>query len=910
MTHSIRISHPHSPRSTALFNPLFFLFSSLHDPPLSLRAATPQSEAMFAVNRYQPERARQPAASRVKQTQTAYTATSDLNDDRSGSQRADKIDEKKENSDLQQQEEHDDTITVISQRKARKLLKRQQSRADVEHDEEVEDDEQQKNERREAKRAKRAARRQPDEQQATEETEEHKEQDSEAQPIQQQKQPVSLVDLRALLALKNSTKAREVKPKAGEHTPTAVVIKQTQAGAVIAPADEANKGQKKKDPAVRTAERAARKRARELKERRERGEVVDDHEEAQAEPHADTNTPSQPTSADTTNQPTPGEQSRLPLTAEEELVREQKRLAARPSWMMRGIHIDPSSSCPTHSIPLHPALLATLQRHGITDFFPVQSTVVPVLLWPSVSDVAVSSPTGSGKTLVYLLPILHRLTEYRVRRLRALVLVPSRDLAMQVAAEAREYGKGVGVKVGVSVGGGGWKREQAELVRRKDSRWSELIDYSTLTPLTSPDAYLFPASTADPATPTADEYDSLVDILVTTPGRLVDHLNSTAGFTLSHLQWLVIDEVDRLLTQNYNDWAKRIHTALTPTTPTSALLYSDPAARCQKLLFSATLTGDPSSLAALHLQRPVLFIDSQSRQKRYTMPEGLRGSFYLCEAAEKPLLLLYVLSRITLVGEGKGGSVSGVRDRGEQVLIFTSSLESCHRVARLLQVWGYHASAEYSSSLSQHQRTQLLSAFRARHLSILVTSDLMARGLDITGVTTVVNYDPPLHIQTHVHRAGRTARAGQSGSVVTLCKRREYSWFIAVVRRAANSMMDRETADKQWMAAQEEKYDRVMERLRDVVEEEERGRLDRLAKLSKAWTDSSEAESNEQQLNQPEMKAKRKGEKADLSREKNPPTMGNGKQRHTAAVAVETVDGAEDEVDESEWSFQPSTKRR
>jgi len=870
---------------------------------------------MFAVNRYQPERARQPAKVRAARPIPAVPA--DSTDSRGKQQPDQDNNEEKESGSEQQQHqaEEDDTITVISQRKARKLKEREQQQRATTQQTEADEDEQQRAERRQAKKAKRAARRVPEQQQVSE-AEEHKEQDSDAQPLQQQ-QPVSLVDLRALFALKNSTKAREDKPKLAAPTTTTAVIKQTQAGAVIAPATEASKGQRKKDPAVRAAERAARKRARELEERRQRGEVIDAEEEARIMQLADTTTTTTPHPA--TNDTTDAEYTPAALTAEEELVREQKRLAARPHWMMRGIHIDPSSSRPTHSLPLHPILLSTLQRHGITDFFPVQSTVLPFLLSPSASDVAVSSPTGSGKTLVYLLPILHRLTEYRVRRLRALVLVPSRDLAMQVAAEAREYGKGMGVKVGVSVGGGGWKREQSELVRRKDTRWSELIDYSSLAPLTSPDAYLFPSTTATSAASSSsstgdEEYDSLVDVLVTTPGRLIDHLNSTAGFTLAHLQWLVIDEVDRLLTQNYNDWAKRIHTALTPPIAPSTLLYSDPAARCQKLLFSATLTGDPSSLASLHLQRPVLFIDSQSRQKRYTMPEGLRGSFYLCEAADKPLLLLYVLSRITLVGEAAAGGGSGVRDRGEQVLIFTSSIESCHRVARLLQLWGYSASAEYSSSLTQHQRTQLLSAYRARHLSILVTSDLMARGLDITGVTTVVNYDPPLHIQTHVHRAGRTARAGQSGSVVTLCKRREYSWFIGVVRRAANSMMDRETADKQWMLSQEERYGAVMERLREVVEEEKRGRLDRLAKLSKEWTNVTEGKEQQQQL---DMEVSKKGRKKERSEETDAPKADNkrnGKQQHTAATVptVEAHDAAEEQdgVDETEWSYQPSTPRR
>ena len=856
---------------------------------------------MFAVNRYQPERARQPAGPRS--AKATHTVAADLPNGRDKRHPVDGDDERSDSVDNQQD---DETITVISQRKARKL-KRQQERAVTQHDEDDSEEQQRQHERREAKRAKRAARREEEQQQpeGTEQAEEHKEQEND---LLQQKQPAHLVDLRALLALKSSTKARQDRRKLAVQATTAAVIKQTHASAVITPTSEVSKGQRKKDPAVRAAERAARKRARELKERRERGEVVDEDEEAGVAHLADATFTSQAASVDTADLTADAEHAPPTLTAEEEQVREQKRLAARPNWMMRGVHIDPASSCPSHSLPLHPALLSTLQRHGITDFFPVQATVLPFLLSPSASDVAVCSRTGSGKTLVYLLPILHRLTDYRVRRLRALVLVPSRDLAMQVAAEAREYGQGVGVKVGVSVGGGGWKREQAELVRRKDNRWSELIDYSSLTPLTSPDAYLFPASTST-ASVSADEYDSVVDVLVTTPGRLIDHLNGTAGFTLAHLQWLVIDEVDRLLTQNYNDWAKRVHAALTPALPPSVLLYSDPAARCQKLLFSATLTGDPTSLAALHLQRPVLFIDSQSRQKRYTLPEGLRGSFYLCEAAEKPLLLLYVLSRITLVGEGKvAGAGSGARDRGEQVLIFTSSIESCHRVARLLQLWGYHASAEYSSSLTQHQRTQLLSAFRARHLSILVTSDLMARGLDITGITTVVNYDPPLHIQTHVHRAGRTARAGQLGSVVTLCKRREYSWFIGVVRRAANSMMDREKEDRQWMQAQQTKYGSVMERLREVIQDEKQGRLDRLARLSKQW---SEERSAHMEVEQTKVAANKKGENGKPSKRKETGGADKKHQQHTAAVPVVPALETEDEgVDESEWSFAPSKQLR
>ena len=125
------------------------------------------------------------------------------------------------------------------------------------------------------------------------------------------------------------------------------------------------------------------------------------------------------------------------------------------------------------------------------------------------------------------------------------------------------------------------------------------------------------------------------------------------------------------------------------------------------------------------------------------------------------------------------------------MLIFTSSLDACHRVALLLSLWGGFHSAELSSALTERQRSSVLSSFRQRRVAVLVCSDVMSRGMDLEGVSHVVNYYVPLHTSVYVHRVGRTARGGGEGRAISLVKRVEYAHFISTVRRAANSFMKR-----------------------------------------------------------------------------------------------------------------------
>ena len=726
-----------------------------------------------------------------------------------------------------------DTITVLSRRKADKLRLRasRTSEADTTAADAEDGDERQR--RKDAKREKRRARRDP---LPSEET----------TPVDAQHSHFSAaLDLQPLLALKNSTRTRDDSKTAPPPPPTLP--------ASSLPSPSSPKHQRRKDPGVRAAERQARKRARELQLRRDRGETVDEEaepdlpalptpptEEKEAEP--DDPQHKQPS---TVTPPPPG----APLAGDEAEVRDQRRLAARPNWMARGLHIDPNESLPISSLALHPALLTSLHSAGIASLFPVQSQVIPLILpLRSSHDVCVSSPTGSGKTLIYILPILHALAGRTLPLLRAVVIVPSRGLAQQVWREMAAYAKGVGVRVGLSVGGGSFKKEQLALVRPRHTRRSPLLTPEDLLALEEGVGGWGGGVEAEEEGEEEEMgggWQSGVEVLVTTPGRLMDHLDGTPGFTLRHLEFLVIDEVDRLLTQHYQDWPQRVWTAMQPLPPggTGGQWETTAPVTCQKLLLSATLTGHPAKLASLHLRNPVLFIDSQSRQKRYSIPQGLAASFYLCEASEKPLLLLHLLTSLPLVRPSTPSS--GPRVQGEQVLVFTSSLDACHRVARLLSLWGGMSCAEYSSVLSQKARDALLAAFRRREVAVLVCSDVMARGMDISGVSVVVNYDVPLYIQTYVHRVGRTARGGGEGRAVTLLKRTEYRHFMTMVRRAANSYMQRELQDKAGMEAMQERYVRVLAALAEVIRKERRGRMGTLDKVAPVGKEGGEAKAME-----------------------------------------------------------------
>ncbi|KAG6334058.1 hypothetical protein ID866_5032 [Astraeus odoratus] len=410
---------------------------------------------------------------------------------------------------------------------------------------------------------------------------------------------------------------------------------------------------------------------------------------------------------------------------------------------------------------------------GITELFAVQTAILPFIL----------SPTDEIHTC-----IAQVLSSRVVTRLRALVVLPTRDLVSQVRETFEAVGKGRGLKIGTATGQHSFTHEQNQLVSESST--------------------------------TLKGGSSKVDILICTPGRLMDHLNGTPNFTLQHLRFLVIDEADRLLAQSFHDWLAQVLAACDPrrhradSTIVSLPSWDDshgipmcdslsPAflqmhldwrtdvdepkeSSCQKLLFSATLTQDPGKLASLGLRDPKYFIvrgrpESNDEgigavdlvSERFTMPATLTEHMIVCEPSVKPLVLLYLFHHHSI----------------HNALVFTKSSESTSRLVRLVDFF-QEAGTEfehivvraYSSDLPAGERKSILEKFKAREVHILVCSDLISRGVDISHVSHVISYDAPVDMRKYVHRVGRTARAGRTGDAWTLVEEQEARYFKGMLR--------------------------------------------------------------------------------------------------------------------------------
>ncbi|KAI0322540.1 P-loop containing nucleoside triphosphate hydrolase protein [Amylostereum chailletii] len=445
-----------------------------------------------------------------------------------------------------------------------------------------------------------------------------------------------------------------------------------------------------------------------------------------------------------------------------------------------------------------------LKELGITELFAVQTTLLPLLLprdrlqralylpYNPPHDICVSAPTGSGKTLAYVLPVVETLSARIVTRLRALVVLPTRDLVAQVRETFEAVSKGRGLKIGTATGQHSFAHEQSQLVGDKS--------------------------------PHIQGGSSKVDILICTPGRLMDHINGTPNFSLQHLRFLIIDEADRLLAQSFQDWLSQVLAATRPPPPlvhdlpaedVLSLPYADALApaflhllrdvptistdiddkkesSCQKLLFSATLMSDPGKIAALDLRTPRYIVVQTPGvgkdggilnvvMEKFSMPATLKEHMLVCESSVKPLVLFHLVHR------------QGVKN----ALVFTKSAESTLRLVRLfdffekarLEALGDTTTKPivvqaYSSDLSPSDRKNALEKFKNQDIDLLVASDLISRGIDISHVAHVVSYDVPVDMRKYVHRVGRTARAGRNGSAWTLVEEQEARYFKDMLRTA------------------------------------------------------------------------------------------------------------------------------
>ncbi|XP_062854692.1 ATP-dependent RNA helicase DDX51 [Trichomycterus rosablanca] len=439
-----------------------------------------------------------------------------------------------------------------------------------------------------------------------------------------------------------------------------------------------------------------------------------------------------------------------------------------------------------------------LEANGIQSFFPVQAEVIPAILESVNSglligrggyrprDMCVSAPTGSGKTLVFVIPVVQALMTRVVCEVRALAVLPTKELAQQVYKVFCSYADGTGLKVVMAAGQKPFAVEQASLTESRRS---------------------------------------LADIVVATPGRLVDHINKNDGFSLQHLRFLIIDEADRMIDGMQQAWLSQVTKAvykrlrdsdfsifkrLEPRPITAASL-SPPQMPLQKLLFSATLTQNPEKLQQLGLHQPRLFSSTHSStqggepmQERFNFPQGLTEYYICCTLSKKPLLILHFLLCLKF----------------NPVLCFTNSREAAHRLFLLVKLYGGVEVAEFSSRLSSGERQKTLKNFEQGKTQLLISTDAAARGIDIKEVKCVINYDAPQYIRTYIHRVGRTARAGKAGVAFTFILGVQEDRFLQMVRDAGSPSLTKQTIKPESLRSMESRYEEVLAELGKVIKEE------------------------------------------------------------------------------------------
>ncbi|KAL4879429.1 P-loop containing nucleoside triphosphate hydrolase protein [Aspergillus karnatakaensis] len=351
-----------------------------------------------------------------------------------------------------------------------------------------------------------------------------------------------------------------------------------------------------------------------------------------------------------------------------------------PPWLANPLRTSAETRTKFTDLGIEPKLLRVLENNGYKEAFAVQSAVIPLLLKGPKNhsgDICVSAATGSGKTLSYVLPLVTELEQIPAPRLRGLIVVPTRELVKQAREACELCTAGSGLRVGSAVGNVAIKDEQRTLMRVDQLYSPESVKSRQTTKLTGDDWTEF--GLQDYISTTLDQGETLpgyihkpepnVDILICTPGRLVDHIRYTRGFTLKHLQWLVIDEADRLLNESFQEWVEVVMNSLDTRSAPEAFGSSGQflaqlglplqTKEPRKVILSATMTRDISKLNSLRLANPQLVVVGTSERsatgdaegdvvahtdEKFTLPTTLKEySVAVGDGAQKPLYLLRLL---------------------------------------------------------------------------------------------------------------------------------------------------------------------------------------------------------------------------------------------------------------------------
>ncbi|KAL7166243.1 hypothetical protein ACSBR2_037009 [Camellia fascicularis] len=392
-------------------------------------------------------------------------------------------------------------------------------------------------------------------------------------------------------------------------------------------------------------------------------------------------------------------------------------------------------------------LLRACEALGYTKPTPIQAACVPLAL--SGRDICGSAITGSGKTAAFALPTLERLL-YRPKRapaIRVLILTPTRELAVQVHSMVQKIAQFTDIRCCLVVGGLSTKMQEVAL-------------------------------------------RSMPDIVVATPGRMIDHLRNSMSVDLDDLAVLILDEADRLLELGFSAEIREL-VRLCPK-------------RRQTMLFSATMTEEVDELIKLSLTRPLRLSADPSTKRPASLTEEVVRIRRMREVNQEAVLLALCSKTFT-----------------SRVIIFSGTKQAAHRLKILFGLAGFKG-AELHGNLTQAQRLDALELFRKQQVDFLIATDVAARGLDIIGVQTVINFACPRDLTSYVHRVGRTARAGREGYAVTFVTDNDRSLLKAIAKRAGSKLKSRIVAEQsitKWSQIIDQMEDQVAAILQEEREE-------------------------------------------------------------------------------------------
>ncbi|AMD19236.1 HBR335Cp [Eremothecium sinecaudum] len=397
---------------------------------------------------------------------------------------------------------------------------------------------------------------------------------------------------------------------------------------------------------------------------------------------------------------------------------------------------------------LVPELITACKNLNFTKPTPIQCKAIPPAL--KGSDIIGLAQTGSGKTAAFAIPILNRLWHDQ-QAYYACILAPTRELAQQIKETFDSLGSLMGVRTTCIVGGMNMMDQARDLMRKPH-------------------------------------------IIIATPGRLMDHLENTKGFSLRKLRFLVMDEADRLLDMEFGPVLDRI-------------LKNIPTQGRTTYLFSATMTSKIDKLQRASLTNPV----KCSVSNKYQTVDTLVQTLMVVPGGLKNTFLVYLLNEYI----------------GKSTIVFTRTKANAERISGLCNLLDFSATALHGD-LNQNQRNGALDLFKAGRRSILVATDVAARGLDIPSVDLVINYDIPVDSKSYIHRVGRTARAGRSGKSISLVSQYDLE-LILRIEEVLGRKLPKENVDKALILSFRDSVDKangevVMELNRRNKEKQARGK--------------------------------------------------------------------------------------